>query len=692
MANANPPFTDEQIQAILNMITQTNAVQQYIGARYVPLFADPIQWDSANAYEPLTIVTDQGNSYTSRQYVPVGIELGNTDFWVNTGNYNAQIEQYRQEVQAVSGSLEEIEETFVKTFDTATAMASSMELSVGMTVFTKGRFNAGDGGCAIYVIEQSSEFNGFDVIGCQSGLVAKIVDEKIINAVAYGCDPTGSSDSSNAINYAIQKARSSFNSNPWVGGVVVLYFPQGEYRVDSQITVSPLVKLKGSGTCRFITNVSGSAFKFEANEDDYHEDQSGREEWFTGDWVSFDAMIVENIASGDTVCFEIGSNSDLTSYYPTSRYTMRNFTIKGYTTGIKLNFFNNYIGTFDNFHIVCGNNNSNGIMFNGANVNSGEKFTFSNFVIEGASNYCVASTVNNFFDAYFINGAFDYNNICIGAAKSLFSLVQCRFEANNSIVGSVVGDQSVVFDDCYIGLSTADAKLVDGFTNPGTAAIANARVVFTNCLFDMFGDFDYNNNLMLAHQKAYVKLQNPSFQNLELLCPNVFSSLIDGYLLQESESSVTETTGTFIISDQTLTLVSGSVGETAQIIDEGDFKYARFTIEQPTQTTAFKVKSSAKVDGNKKYGVNFRGRGLYENFHNADITVTCYDINDNVVALPLSAGCVVNADSEVFSSATNWGFFITPPNAAKVDVETTLQFYAENLEYADYAGIYLVEF
>lgn len=74
------------------------AVTQYIGARYVPLFADPMQWDSEKTYEPLTIVYDGGNSYTSRQYVPAGIQIDDDDYWALTGNYNAQIEQYRAEV------------------------------------------------------------------------------------------------------------------------------------------------------------------------------------------------------------------------------------------------------------------------------------------------------------------------------------------------------------------------------------------------------------------------------------------------------------------------------------------------------------------------------------------------------------------------------------------------------------------
>lgn len=75
-------------------------VTQYVGARYVPIFANPIEWDNKRAYEALTIVLYQGNSFTTRQYTPAGIEITNEAFWAETGSYNAQIEQYRREVRA----------------------------------------------------------------------------------------------------------------------------------------------------------------------------------------------------------------------------------------------------------------------------------------------------------------------------------------------------------------------------------------------------------------------------------------------------------------------------------------------------------------------------------------------------------------------------------------------------------------
>ena len=80
-------------------------VRQYVGARYVPVFADPLEWSDQTGYEPLTVVLHEGNSYTSRQSVPVGIDIGNTTYWAETGNYNAQIEAYRQEVLAYDGRI-----------------------------------------------------------------------------------------------------------------------------------------------------------------------------------------------------------------------------------------------------------------------------------------------------------------------------------------------------------------------------------------------------------------------------------------------------------------------------------------------------------------------------------------------------------------------------------------------------------
>lgn len=78
---------------------------QYIGSRYVPIFADPIEWDNHRSYEPLTIVTYNNESYTSRCYVGPGIDITNERYWAKTGAYNAQVEQYKSEVKDLSSQV-----------------------------------------------------------------------------------------------------------------------------------------------------------------------------------------------------------------------------------------------------------------------------------------------------------------------------------------------------------------------------------------------------------------------------------------------------------------------------------------------------------------------------------------------------------------------------------------------------------
>lgn len=87
-------------------------VTQYIGARYVPKFYENSdgteEWRAGVEYEPLTIVTYNGNSYTSKKPVPsnIGNPSDNTSYWVSTGNFNAQLAQIQTEVSEIKNKTE----------------------------------------------------------------------------------------------------------------------------------------------------------------------------------------------------------------------------------------------------------------------------------------------------------------------------------------------------------------------------------------------------------------------------------------------------------------------------------------------------------------------------------------------------------------------------------------------------------
>lgn len=91
--------------------------RRYVGARYVPQFADPIKWDINRSYEALTIVDYGDNRYTSKMPVPVGVDIGNTVYWVLTGasnekldHYIVEAEGYREEVGEYQKAVDEYKE------------------------------------------------------------------------------------------------------------------------------------------------------------------------------------------------------------------------------------------------------------------------------------------------------------------------------------------------------------------------------------------------------------------------------------------------------------------------------------------------------------------------------------------------------------------------------------------------------
>lgn len=112
------------------------AYRQYIGSRYVPIFGrkgeDTYEWDGGLApYEPLTVVMHQGNSFTSVQYVPTGIDINNRKYWAETGNWNAQVEAYRQEVRTFDRRISDNTSTIAENTDAIADNSEAITAEVG---------------------------------------------------------------------------------------------------------------------------------------------------------------------------------------------------------------------------------------------------------------------------------------------------------------------------------------------------------------------------------------------------------------------------------------------------------------------------------------------------------------------------------------------------------------------------------
>lgn len=179
---------------------------QYIGSRYVPLFAEPAEWDSTRTYEPLTIVMHDGNSYTSRQYVPVGIEITNEKFWALTGNYNAQVEQYRQDVVRYSTQLNTVSAALNSEITRATTADNKLTEDLKKCIFSFDSIESLKSSDTdfklndyvqvqglIYKITNDAA-NGMDIIGLDNGLSASLIIGDYVNVRAIGAEPSSTKD------------------------------------------------------------------------------------------------------------------------------------------------------------------------------------------------------------------------------------------------------------------------------------------------------------------------------------------------------------------------------------------------------------------------------------------------------------------------------------------------------------------
>ena len=110
------------------------ATRQYVGARYIPIFADPVEWDNTREYEYLTMVQHVGETYMSKQDVPIGAPLPDvgqgeesTEYWVHMSNWNAQVETYRQEVLLYNGRISTLEDNLpIADFDSVNTVSNAI--------------------------------------------------------------------------------------------------------------------------------------------------------------------------------------------------------------------------------------------------------------------------------------------------------------------------------------------------------------------------------------------------------------------------------------------------------------------------------------------------------------------------------------------------------------------------------------
>lgn len=82
-------FHELNLDWILDTLKKQDAtIADFISLNSIT-YADPIQWDITRQYPKNCVVVDKnGDGYLSVQPVPVGVEIGNTDYWSKIGNFS----------------------------------------------------------------------------------------------------------------------------------------------------------------------------------------------------------------------------------------------------------------------------------------------------------------------------------------------------------------------------------------------------------------------------------------------------------------------------------------------------------------------------------------------------------------------------------------------------------------------------
>lgn len=248
----NDTFTPEQIAQILEAFFDAVGTRQYIGARYVPIFGrrgeDSIEWDNTGTYEPLTVVLYQGNSYTSRQFVPVGVEITNQSFWAQTGNFNAQVEQYRQAVLQLSNDLNALADVVAGKIPYFTTIDNALESDMSLnTIFYVADRDA------MFSVAENETPNNIDCFAMNNNYFAKmIIVTNTLHIAKFGGNVI-------AFNYLVNKAKAEANLIVCLDGVELTFdiYPESLHENEDATTYNGLIidgcdaKLSGAQNVRF---------------------------------------------------------------------------------------------------------------------------------------------------------------------------------------------------------------------------------------------------------------------------------------------------------------------------------------------------------------------------------------------------------------------------------------------------------
>ena len=242
----------------------------YVGHRYVPKLMG--EWDKTESYEGLSIVTNKGTSYTSKKRVPVGIDILDEEYWVVTGNYNAQIEEYRKDIRDLQSQyikdLNNLEKDINNSLNIFEESLDTLDTDLNEYILTNDQNISKletDLDEKVNNLEKSftSDLNETNKQMNQKTEELEKSKKEKQKGVIHSVDVKKNIDESD--NEYIERL---FNMLPNNRGTVIL--DEGIYTLDNQITLDQYQTLQGCGINTIIRSNSPNIIKIKKLDDDKH--------------------------------------------------------------------------------------------------------------------------------------------------------------------------------------------------------------------------------------------------------------------------------------------------------------------------------------------------------------------------------------------------------------------------------------
>lgn len=547
----------------------------YVGRRYIPKHCG--DWDNSKntIYESLSVVLWQGASYTSKQDVPKGIDIGNILYWVKSADYNAQVAIYEQNVRDYHafvleqiGIIEEdnntfkteqqnnynnftqeqqnnydtfitsqgnVYQAFIKTvaryYDNVALMLTDTNITKNMNVATLGFYNINDGGSSIYHIREkntSEVANGFTTFDI-NGFIAELVQTNSINIRQLGAKERDGGTSN--INTILQYAVDNFND---------VFIPTGNFDITTTINITKTgTKLHGDIGSKIYAigainafNINGTRIYID-NIEIFYGYGAG-----VGIQLGKDTITSEiRITNMHIISSDIGILTGQ-SGFKTSNVIIKDCVIHGFTTaGIQFALCNDI---YCSKNIITGNNagTESGVIIKN-NVQAITMDSCSFF----ACGYGIYSTFTGTITG--TTRAEIVGNL-IGNVPSYNSFINCYFDSNLSAGVYLNHSMGYTFSGCWfsnrpkfgvqiLGYSSGNKFSNCAFQNNGCGIIIyqnSLHTNITNCSFVNNGNVGTNTEIpscAIAFQNAEFVTVNGCNINNDQLGMHSYDSAVQAY-------------------------------------------------------------------------------------------------------------------------------------------------------------------